>query len=165
MEVKIDALEKKVATLTTIHKEQDSRSQALRKDKERAEKDAKDLKAKVEKLESENQKLRSRKSAERAVADLMMRAWTSLRTKSDYDLKRRFEVLNTKCTNCEAGHGSRNAEKMEATNTGFHDVDLSGGSIGHSSQRKHSTSGFGEFLTNGLNALAGGGVGGGGAGA
>ncbi|KAG7136664.1 hypothetical protein HYQ45_005824 [Verticillium longisporum] len=63
-EKKADGLEKKVATLTTLHKEQDARSQAMRRDKERAEKEVLELKTKVETLEAEGARLRSRKSAE-----------------------------------------------------------------------------------------------------
>ncbi|KFG81409.1 M protein repeat protein [Metarhizium anisopliae] len=164
MEVKIDALEKKVATLTTIHKEQDSRSQALRKDKERAEKDAKDLKAKVEKLESENLKLRSRKSADGG-GGLDDEGVDELENEERLRLEKKIRSLEHEVHELRSGAWIEKRREMEVTNTGFHDVDLSGGSMGHSSQRKHSTSGFGEFLTNGLNALAGGGVGGAGAGA
>ncbi|KHN96521.1 M protein repeat protein [Metarhizium album ARSEF 1941] len=159
LEIKIDALEKKVATLTTIHKEQDSRSQALRKDKERVEKEAKDLRTKVERLETENLKLRSRRSAEGG-GGLDDEGVDELENEERLRLERKIRSLEHQVHELRSGQWIEKRREMEATNTGFHDVDLSGGSMGHSSHRMHSSSGLGDFLTNGLNALAGGGGGG-----
>ena len=46
LEKKAEALDKKVAALGTLHKEHDGRTQALRREKERAEKEARDAKKK-----------------------------------------------------------------------------------------------------------------------
>ncbi|CAK7209345.1 hypothetical protein SEUCBS140593_000465 [Sporothrix eucalyptigena] len=55
---KVEGLEKKVTTLTTLHKEHDARSQALRRDKERAEHDLAEVRTRLEKAEAENLRLR-----------------------------------------------------------------------------------------------------------
>lgn len=156
LEIKVDALEKKVATLTTIHKEQDSRSQALRKDKEQAEKDAKDLRMKVEKLESENLKLRTRKSTEGG-GGLDDEGVDELENEERLRLEKKIRSLEHEVHELRSGAWIDKRREMEGASPGFQDVDLSGGPMSHASHRKQSVSGFGEFFTNGLNALAGGG--------
>lgn len=157
LDIKVDALEKKVATLTTIHKEQDTRSQLTRKEKEVAEKEAHDLRAKVEKLESENIKLRSRKSADGS-GGLDDEGMDELENEEKTRLKQKIRGLEHEIHEMRSGAWIERRREMEATSPGFHDVDLSGTPMSHGSHnRKQSTGGFGGFLTNGLNALAGGG--------
>ncbi|UNI21196.1 hypothetical protein JDV02_007207 [Purpureocillium takamizusanense] len=157
LEKKADGLDKKVATLTTLHKEQDARSQTLRKDKERADKEAEELRSKVEKLESENIKLRSRKSAEGG-GGLDDEGVDELENEERLRLERKIRTLEKEVHNLRSGAWIEKRREMEATSPGFHDVDLTGGSMGASPHKKHSGGGgFGDFLTSGLNALAGGG--------
>lgn len=156
LELKVDALEKKAATLTLIHKEQDARSQTLRREKEQAEKEAQVLRARVEKLESENVKLRSRKSTEGG-GGLDDEGVDELENEDRLRLEKKIRSLEHEVHELRSGAWIEKRREMEASNPGFHDVDLSGGSTSHPFPRKHSASGFGEFLTSGLNALAGGG--------
>lgn len=155
LEKKVEALEKKVTTLTTIHKEQDTRSQSLRKDKEHLEKDANELRAKVEKLESENTKLRSRKSTEGG-GGLDDEGVDELENEERLRLEKKIRSLEHEVHELRSGAWIGQRREMEGTSPGFQDVDLSGGPVGSSSRRK-SHGGFGDFFTNGLNALAGGG--------
>ncbi len=150
---KVDALEKKVATLTTLHKEQDSRSQTLKKDKEKAEKDLKELQTKLDKLESENIKLRSRKSVEGG-GGLDDEGMDELENEERQKLEQKIRSLEKEVHDLRSGEWIQRRRDMEAS--GFQEVDLSGGH-GPPSHRKNSASGFGQFFTNGLNALAGGG--------
>lgn len=150
---KIEALEKKVATLTTLHKEQDSRSQTLKKDKEKAEKDLKELQTKLDKLESENIKLRSRNSVEGG-GGLDDEGMDELENEERQKLEQKIRNLEKEVHELRSGEWIQRRREMESS--GFQDVDLSGGH-GAPSHRKNSASGFGQFFTNGLNALAGGG--------
>lgn len=156
LEKKADGLDKKVTTLTTLHKEQDARSQTLRKDKERADKEVEELRSKVEKLESENIKLRSRKSAEGG-GGLDDEGVDELENEERLRLERKIRTLEKEVHDLRSGAWIEKRREMEATSPGFQDVDLTGGSIGATPHKKHSGGGFGDFLTSGLNALAGGG--------
>ncbi|KAG5985894.1 hypothetical protein E4U43_005812 [Claviceps pusilla] len=157
LEIKVDALEKKVATLTTIHKEQDMRSQSTRLAKEKAEKEVQDLRAQVDKLEAENTKLRSRKSLEGDGGGLDDEGVDELENEERLRLKKKIRSLEHEVHELRSGAWIERRRELEATSPGFHDVDLSAGPMSHPSQRKQSTTGFGDFLTSGLNALAGGG--------
>ncbi|KAL3963188.1 hypothetical protein ACCO45_000192 [Purpureocillium lilacinum] len=156
LEKKADGLDKKVTTLTTLHKEQDARSQTLRKDKERADKEVEELRSKVEKLESENIKLRSRKSAEGG-GGLDDEGVDELENEERLRLERKIRTLEKEVHDLRSGAWIEKRREMEATSPGFQDVDLTGGSMGATPHKKHSGGGFGDFLTSGLNALAGGG--------
>ncbi|KAG6041788.1 hypothetical protein E4U41_002000 [Claviceps citrina] len=156
LEIKVDGLEKKVATLTTIHKEQDIRSQTTRREKEKAEKEAQDLRAKVEKLESEMLTVRSRKSMESG-GGLDDEGVDELENEERLRLKKKIRSLEHEVHELRSGAWIERRRELEATNPGFHDVDLSGGTMSHHAQKQQSVGSFGDFLTNGLNALAGGG--------
>lgn len=154
---KVDGLEKKVTTLTTLHKEQDSRTQALRKEKESAEKEAQELRTKAEKLESESIKLRSRKSAEGGGGGgLDDEGVDELENEERAKLERRIRSLEAENHELRSGAWIEKRREMESTSPAFQDVDLSGGSVPHK-KPSHGTGGggLGEFLTSGLNALAG----------
>ncbi|RAL64090.1 hypothetical protein DID88_003278 [Monilinia fructigena] len=58
LQKKVEALEKKVSTLTTLHKEHDARSQAQKKERERVEKEASNLKNRLASIENENSRLK-----------------------------------------------------------------------------------------------------------
>lgn len=157
LDAKADALEKKAATLTTLHKEQDSRSQSLRKEKEKLEKEVKDLQAKVDTLESENIRLRGRKSGEGGLDDEGME---ELENEEKVRLKKQIRSLESELHELRSGAWIDKRREMEGASPGFQDVDLGGGGmLGSPGAKKHSAShgGFGDFFTSGLNALAGGG--------
>ncbi|KAF4582232.1 myosin heavy chain [Ophiocordyceps camponoti-floridani] len=146
-ELRTEAMEKKVATLTTLHREQDSRSQALRKDKERAEKELSDLRAKMEKVESDNIRLRSRKSVEGG-GGLDDEGVDELEDEERLKLEKKIRSLEREVHELRSGVWIEKRREMEASS--FQDVDLGSGA-------QPKKAGFGEFLASGFNALAGGG--------
>ncbi|KAH7149179.1 hypothetical protein B0J13DRAFT_621069 [Dactylonectria estremocensis] len=156
LEKKVEALEKKASTLTTLHKEQDSRLQALKREKEKAERDVTELRSNVERLESENVKLKSRKSAEGG-GGLDDEGVDELEDEERLRLKKKIRALEADLHELRSGQWIGKRRELEATTPGFQDVDLSSG-FGTSPARRRSTAGgIGEFITSGLNALAGGG--------
>ncbi|PFH60457.1 hypothetical protein XA68_10932 [Ophiocordyceps unilateralis] len=164
-ELRAEALEKKVATLMTLHREQDSRSQALRKDKERADKELSDLRAKIEKLESDNIRLRSRKSVEGG-GGLDDEGVDELEDEERLGLEKKIRSLEREVHELRSGVWIEKRREMEIMGgTSFQDVDLSGGgSVAQATHKKGSMGaggGFGDLLASGLHALAGSGGGGG----
>ncbi|KAM5352654.1 hypothetical protein ACJ41O_005376 [Fusarium nematophilum] len=156
LEKKAEALEKKALTLTTLHKEQDSRLQTLRREKEKAERDASELQSRIEKLESENTKLRSRKSLEGG-GGLDDEGVDELEDEERLKLERKIRALESEVHELRSGAWIGKRRELEATSPGFHDVDLSSGhGLSPTQRRKSAAGGIGDFLTSGLNALAGG---------
>ncbi|KAF4467109.1 USO1-intracellular transport [Fusarium albosuccineum] len=157
LEKKVEALEKKATTLTTLHKEQDARLQALKKEKEKAERDTIELRSKVEKLESENTKLRSRKSLEGG-GGLDDEGVDELEDEERQKLERKIRALESEVHELRSGAWIGKRREMEVASPGFHDVDLSTGhAMSPTGRRRSGPGGIGDFLTSGLNALAGGG--------
>lgn len=156
-----EGLDKKVATLTTLHREQDARSQALRQDKERAEKELDALRAKVERLEEENGKLGGRGRSAEEAGGLDDEGVDELENEERLRLERKIRSLEHEVHELRSGAWIERRREMEATNPSFHDVDLTAGNAGSAAHKKHSAGGggggIGDFLTSGLNALAGGG--------
>ena len=149
---KVEGLEKKVTTLTTLHKEQDARSQTLRREKESAEHQVKELSSKVEKLESENVKLRSRKSAEGG-GGLDDEGVDELEDEERLKMQKRIRSLEAENHELRSGAWIEKRREMESTSPAFQDVDLSSGNM--PPKKPSHGGGFGDFLTSGLNALAG----------
>ncbi len=150
---KADGFEKKVTTLTTLHKEQDSRSQTLKREKDKAEAELAELRTRVEKLEGENTKLRSRKSTEGG-GGLDDEGMDELENEERQRLEKKIRAQEKELHELRSGEWIQRRRDMEAS--GFQDVDLSA-PYGSPAQRKNSVGGIGQFFTNGLSALAGGG--------
>ena len=145
---KVDGLEKKVTTLTTLHKEHDARSQALRRDKEKADRDLVEARTRVERIEAENLKLRKRDANDSGGTDDEhldeLLAGSPEQSKLVQKLEQRVRELEAENTDLRSGiwHERRKELQVgpEDTPSGRHfsDVDLSpaatkrgaGGSIG-----------------------------------
>ncbi|KAK4154588.1 hypothetical protein C8A00DRAFT_14289 [Chaetomidium leptoderma] len=181
-----DALDKKVATLTTLHREQDGRTQALRREKEGVEKEVGELRAKVERLEGENLRLRKKDAAEGGGDD---EGVDELEEEGRARLEQRVRELEAENTDLRRGIWHEKRKEMQvgpdelaaaaAATAGsgggagarFETVDLGGvGGVMSSSPphaRKAAGSGgggFGDFFASGLNALTGAAAAGGGGG-
>jgi chromosome segregation ATPase len=168
---KAEALERKVATLTTVHKDQDGRTQALRKEKERADKEAAELVAKLERAEAENLRLRKKDAADGGGDD---DAVDELEDEGRRRLEDRVRELEAENTDLRRGIWHERRKEMQSgpddgTPGGarFTDVDL--GSVSPSAHRRGAShhpggGGFGDFFASGLNALTGAGAAGGAAG-
>ncbi|KAK3299177.1 uncharacterized protein B0H64DRAFT_93640 [Chaetomium fimeti] len=175
---KAEALEKKAATLTTLHREQDGRVQALRREKERAEKEVVEVRAKLERVEAENVRLRKKDAAEGGGDD---EGVDELEDEGRLRLERRVRELEAENTELRGGIWREKRREMQvgpdeamaaaAAGGGvggrFETVDLGGGGGGGgmgSPPRKGGAAGLGDFFTSGLNALTGAGAGAGGPG-
>lgn len=156
---KAEALDKKVTTLTTLHKEQDSRMQATRKEKEKFEKEVNDLKLKIEKLETENFKLRKKDAAEGGGDD---EGVDELEDEVRQRLEKRVRELEAENTDLRRGIWHEKRKEMQPGLDEMENVDLGPG--GHNTHRRGNTAvggGIGEFIASGLGVLTGAGVGGG----
>lgn len=154
LEKKTEALEKKVAALGTLHKEHDSRSQALRKDKERAEKEAQEAQSKIEKLEGENLRLRKKDAAEGGGDDDGM---DELESEERERMEKKIRDLESEVYDLRRGIWHQRRRNMEPGAEGdFTNIDLNNsGQLSPNSTRKVSNKGFSDYLTSGINALAG----------
>ncbi|CRK38443.1 hypothetical protein BN1708_007766 [Verticillium longisporum] len=160
-EKKADGLEKKVATLTTLHKEQDARSQAMRRDKERAEKEVLELKTKVETLEAEGARLRSRKSAEGG-GGLDDDGVDELENEERLRLEKKVRELESENHDLRRGlwqdkrRQLSGGQDVASPGGGFQDVDLGGASpLAGRKHGQHGGGGLGDFFQSGINALTG----------
>ncbi|KAH6636812.1 hypothetical protein F5144DRAFT_619976 [Chaetomium tenue] len=156
---KADALEKKAATLTTLHREQDGRTQALRREKERAEKEVVEVRGKLERVEAENVRLRKKDAAEGGGDD---EGVDELEDEGRLRLERRIRELEAENTELRGGIWREKRREMQvgpdeaaaAAGVGgrFETVDLGGGM---GSPPRKGGAGLGDFFTSGLNALTG----------
>ncbi|KAI0479779.1 hypothetical protein F4859DRAFT_477356 [Xylaria cf. heliscus] len=153
LEKKAEALEKKVTALGTLHKEHDSRSQALRKDKERAEKEAQEAQSKIEKLEAENLRLRKKDAAEGGGDDEGM---DELESEERERMEKKIRDLESEVYDLRRGIWHQRRRDMEPGAEGdFTNIDLDNGPLSPNSTRKAGNKGFSDYLTSGINALAG----------
>ncbi|KAI1825268.1 hypothetical protein F4861DRAFT_203292 [Xylaria intraflava] len=154
IEKKAEALDKKVVALGTLHKENDSRSQALRKDKERAEKEMAEAQSKIESLQAENLRLRKRDAAEGGGDDEGM---DELENEERQRMEKKIRDLESEVYDLRRGIWHQRRRDMEpGAEEDFTNIDLgNNGPAPTSATRKTSGKGLGDFLTSGINALAG----------
>jgi hypothetical protein len=154
LEKKVEALEKKVAALGTLHKENDSRSQALRKDKERAEKEAQEAQSKIEKLEAENMRLRKKDAADGGGDD---EGLDELENEERQRMEKKIRDLESEVYDLQRGIWHQKRREMEpGAEEDFTNIDLgNNGPLSPNTTRKTSNKGFSDYLTSGINALAG----------
>ncbi|ELQ35170.1 hypothetical protein OOU_Y34scaffold00725g28 [Pyricularia oryzae Y34] len=143
-----DALEKKVATLTTLHREQDARSQALRKDKEKAEKEVQALEVKMEALEAENLKLRKRDAQESGGTD--NDGVDELEDEGRAKLEARVRELEAENHELRSGIWQEKRKEMQVGPDGqFSEVELTTPHLGAGSpSQQRKASGFGDFFSS-----------------
>jgi hypothetical protein len=162
---KVEGLEKKVATLTTLHKEQDGRTQALRREKEKCEKEVGELKERLERAEAENLRLRKKDAAEGGGDD---EGVDELVEEERLRLERRVRELEAENTDLRRGiwHEKRKELQVDldeaaavpgaAGHGRFETVDLGGGGLVSPPARKGASGGgLGDLFASGLNALTG----------
>ncbi|KAK4122306.1 hypothetical protein N657DRAFT_576411 [Parathielavia appendiculata] len=167
---KVEGLEKKVVTLTALHKEQDGRTQTLRREKEVLEKEVVELRAMLESAEAENVRLRKRDAAEGGGDD---DAVDELEEEERLRLERRVRELEAENTDLRRGIWHEKRKQMQVgpdeasvvagVGGRFETVDL-GGFTSPSARKGAAGSGggLGDFFASGLTALTGGvGAGGG----
>ncbi|KAG4031793.1 hypothetical protein MFRU_008g01520 [Monilinia fructicola] len=169
LQKKVDALEKKVSTLTTLHKEHDARSQAQKKERERVEKEASDLKNRLASVENENSRLKEEgeRLKKRDAQGIDDDGVDELENEERQRLERKVRDLEAEVHELRSGVWRDRRREMEGggvdviTSPGarFTDVDLGGGG-GSPHARKggvlHQGKGIGDYLTSGFNAITGG---------
>ncbi|KAF1986469.1 hypothetical protein K402DRAFT_454439 [Aulographum hederae CBS 113979] len=179
-----ETLEKKVETLTTLHRESDVRSQTRLREAEKTEREAKELRARVTALGNENSRLTSEVERRRklvvdgdenddGVEELEEEERNKLRLRiralEDEVFELRRGVWRDKRRSMQPDMGDVDTagagEKGEHYNNGFDDVDLSTASPRPSLGRgasssaggaQHST--FADVLNSGISAFTSGGA-------
>ncbi|CAK7265470.1 hypothetical protein SEPCBS119000_001528 [Sporothrix epigloea] len=149
---KVEGLEKKVLTLTTLHKEHDARSQTLRRDKEKAEKDLTDVRTRLERAEAEILRLRKNDARDGGGTDDErldeLLASSPEASERIEQLGRRVRELESENTDLRHGiwHERRKELQMDpdtdAPARHFSDVDLSPG-VGTGGKQRGSTGSVG----------------------
>lgn len=171
---KVEGLEKKVTTLTTLHKEHDARTQALRRDKEKVDKDLAEARTRLERVEAENLRLRKTDARDGGGTDDEhldeLLASSPEASERIEQLDRRVRELEAENTDLRSGIWHERRKELQvgpddtpggAGSRHFSDVDLSpmaggaGGKKGHTG----SVSGGGA-LGDFFSVLTGGGGGG-----
>ncbi|KAI2630019.1 hypothetical protein GGS21DRAFT_525145 [Xylaria nigripes] len=154
LEKKAEALDKKVVALGNLHKENDSRSQALRKDKERAEKEVAEAQSKIKSLEAENLRLQKKDAAEGGGDDEGM---DELENEERQRMEKKIRELESEVYDLRRGLWHQRRREMEpGAEEDFTNIDLgNNGPASPSVARKAGNKGLGDFLTSGINALAG----------
>lgn len=170
---KVEALEKKIQTLTSLHKEHDTRSQSQRKEKEKIEKEAAEMRSKLATLENENQRLcderdRVKKKQAEGIDDDGV---DELEDEERLRLEKKVRDLEAEIFELRRGvwkekrHGSMMDGNPDenggsiASPGGFSNVDLGGSGFPFPSNRRRSTGTgktVGQFISSGLSAFAGG---------
>jgi hypothetical protein len=165
LQKKVDALEKKVATLATLHKEHDARSQAQKRDREKAEKEALDLRAKLAGIENENLRLREERERlrKRDAQGIDDEGVDELENEERQRLEKKVRDLEGEVHELRRGVWRERRKELDGeessgvTSPGarFTDVDL--GSMSPTRRRSlaHGGKGLGDFIQSGLNAITG----------
>ncbi|KAH8671168.1 hypothetical protein BX600DRAFT_240880 [Xylariales sp. PMI_506] len=165
LQKKHDALEKKVSALTNLHKENDSRTQILRREKEAAEKQVLELKEQLERSEAEAARLRKKDAAEGGGNDDDV---DELENDDRLRLEKKVRDLEAEIYDLRRGIWHQRRREMEpgadvdTTNSpgsSFTNIDLRAVSplSPGLSRKNNQQKGLGDFFTSGLNALTGGG--------
>ncbi|QSZ33260.1 hypothetical protein DSL72_002848 [Monilinia vaccinii-corymbosi] len=167
LQKKVEALEKKVSTLTTLHKEHDARSQAQKKERERVEKEASDLKIRLVSAENDNLRLKEERERlkKRDAQGIDDDGVDELENEEIQRLERKVRSLEAEAHELRSGVWRDRRREMEGegddgiTSPGarFTDVDLGGGSPhARRSGALQPGKGIGDYLTSGFNAITGG---------
>jgi phage shock protein A len=165
LQKKVDALEKKVATLATLHKEHDARSQAQKRDREKAEREASDLRAKLAGIENENLRLREERERlrKRDAQGIDDEGVDELENEERQRLEKKVRDLEGEVHELRRGVWRERRKELEGeessgvTSPGakFTDVDLGAMSPSRRRSVAHSGKGLGDFIQSGLNAITG----------
>ncbi|RDL39200.1 Uncharacterized protein BP5553_03540 [Venustampulla echinocandica] len=159
LQKKVEALEKKVATLATLHKEHDARFQAQKKEREKAEKDASDLRTRLGGLENENLRLRDERerARKRDAEGIDDDGVDELENEERQRLEKKVRELEAEVHELRRGVWRERRKELEGESPGtkFTDVDL-GGSIPPGRRSvAHGGKGLGDLITSGINVITG----------
>ncbi|KAL8376292.1 hypothetical protein RB595_007403 [Gaeumannomyces hyphopodioides] len=138
----------------------DARTQALRREKEKAEKDATGLRERLETAEAELLKLRKREARDSGGTD--DDAVDELEAEGRAPLEAKIRQLEAENTELKRGIWQERRKEMQVGPDGetpFTEVELGSGGPISPSQRRGPGGGIGDFFASGINALTGAGGG------
>ena len=169
---RVETLEKKLATITTLHKESDARRQTGERERERMEKEVSDLRRKMASMENETLRLREERERTRkreasgagdedGLDELEDEARQKLEAKvrelegEVFELRR--GVWREKRKELQSAEG----DAIGSPGNGFDDVDLSGPSstLRRPSVKSGKSQGIAGVISSGFSAITGGGGG------
>jgi hypothetical protein len=153
-----ETLEKKVETLTTLHRESDARTQSKATESQKTERDAKELRARVTALSNENSRLRDESIRRKKLeADGDSAGLEELEDEERARLQVKVRELEEEVFELRRGvwRDKRRELQPGLTNdtSGFDDVDLSAATSPTARRLTHST--FSDVISSGINAFTG----------
>jgi hypothetical protein len=165
LQKKVDALEKKVTTLATLHKEHDARFQAQKREREKAEKEASELRSRLAGVDNENSRLREERErlSKRHAEGIDDDGVDELENEERQRLEKKVRDLEGEVHELRRGIWRERRRDLDGEeNSGlispgarFTDVDLSGSLSPRRRSFAHGGKGFGDFITSGINAITG----------
>ncbi len=171
---RVDTLEKKLAALTTLHKDADARRQTGERERERLEKEAADMRRRLAGLENENLRLREERerARKREASGVDDEGMDELEDEERRRLETKIRGLEGEVSELRRGVWrekrrelgiAETEDGMTSPGSKFDEIDLSGGSPGY--RRESLASGgrgtsFSNVLSSGFNAFTGAGAGG-----
>ena len=167
---RVETLEKKLAALTTLHKESDARRQAGERERDRLDKDAAELRRRLAGLENENLRLKEEKerSRKKEASGIDDDGVDELENEERIRLENKIRGLESEVHDLRRGVWRDRRRELESesgpTSPGseFDDVDLSSGPLPFRRQSMSRTGqGLTSLLNNGFTAITGGVSGGG----
>ena len=171
---RVDTLEKKLAALTTLHKDADARRQTGERERERLEKEGADMRRRLAGLENENLRLREERerARKREASGVDDEGMDELEDEERRRLETKIRGLEGEVYDLRRGVWrekrrelgiAETEDGMTSPGSKFDEIDLSGGSPGY---RRGSLAGggrgtsFSNVLSSGFNAFTGAGGGG-----
>jgi predicted RNase H-like nuclease (RuvC/YqgF family) len=167
---RVETLEKKLATLTTLHKESDGRRQAGERERERMEKEATELRRKLAAVENTNLRLREdrERMRKREATGVDDDGVDELEDEERRRLEEKVRGLESEVSDLRRGiwrekrrHLSGSDGDMDPISPGskFDEVDLTGGASPLFHRQSLASRGqvFTDVLSSGFNVLTGGG--------
>ncbi|CAL3972703.1 hypothetical protein PZA11_004247 [Diplocarpon coronariae] len=167
LQKKVETLEKKVSTLATLHKEHDARSQIQKREREKAEKEASELRARLAGVENQNLRMKEERERTRInhAQGIDDEGVDELENEERQRLEKKVRELEGEVHELRRGLWRERRKELDgeelagvtSPGTRFTDVDLG---CGMSPKRRRSNApgskgGIGEFLTSGFNAITG----------
>lgn len=166
---RVEILEKKLTTLTTLHKESDGKRQVGEKERERLEKEAADLRRRLAAVENENLRLREEKERlkKREASGVDDEGVDELEDEERRRLEDKVRGLESEVFDLRRGvwkdrrrnlAGTEGEDGSLSPSSKFDDIDLTGGSplFRRQSLVASRGQGFTNVLSSGFNALTGG---------
>lgn len=167
---RVETLEKKLTTLTTLHKESDGRRQIGERDRERLEREAAELRRRLATVENENLRLREEKERlrKREASGVDDEGVDELEDEERRRLEDKVRGLESEVFDLRRGvwkdrrrnlAGTEGEDGSSSPGSKFDDVDLTGGSplFRRQSLVASRGQGFTNVLSSGFNAITGGG--------